>query len=105
MAAVCAWGHAWRDRQVLFFTDNMSITQVWRSGTCRDPDIMRLVRYLFLFTARLNLNILMQHVPGVSNSSADALSRLQVGRFRQLVPHADSQPSPLPPEIWSILTP
>ena len=47
----------------------------------------------------------MQHVSGLSNSSADALSRLQVGRFCQLVPHADSQSSPLPPEIWSNLTP
>ena len=104
VAAVCTWGQAWHDQQVLFFTDNLSITQVWLTGSSRYKDIMRLVRFLFLFSARLNLNILMQHDPGLSNSAADALSRLQVWRFHRLVPHANQTPSPVAPEIWSILT-
>ena len=96
MAAVCTWGQAWHDQQVLFFTDNMAITQVWLTGSSRDCDIIRL---------KLNLNVLMQHVPGMSNSAADALSRLQVGHFRKLVQHVVLLPSPIAPEVWSILTP
>ena len=52
VAAVCTWGHSWRDKQVVLFTDNMSITQVWLTGSSRDRDIMCLVRFLFLFSAR-----------------------------------------------------
>ena len=104
VADVYTWGQTWHDRQVLFFTDNLSITQVWLTGSSRDRNIMCLVRFLFLFSARLNLNILMQHVPGLSNSAADALSHLQVGRFCQLVPHAHLQQSQIAPVIWHILT-
>ena len=104
VAAVFTWGPNWRDKQILFFTDNLSITHVWRSGTSRDPIIMKLVRALFLFSARLNLNILVQHIPGSVNHAADALSRLQVDRFRRLQPHALDSPSIIPPAVWDILT-
>ena len=104
VAAVVTWGHEWRDQQILFFTDNSAITHVWRTGTSVDRIIMKLVRYLFLFSARLNLNILMQHIPGHTNLLADALSRLQVHCFRQLVPGAHLHPSSIPPELWHILT-
>ena len=104
VAAVLTWGDRWHNKQILFFTDNMTITQVWKSGTCRDPHIMRLVRFLFLFAARRNINILLQHIQGHNNVLADALSRLQVGRFRRL--HRDHHPvaSPVPDELWTILT-
>ena len=103
VAAVCSWGSAWRNQQILFYTDSLSITQVWRSGTSSDRTIMTLVRFLFLFTARLNINVLMQHIPGHSNAAADALSRLQVARFHQIYPAANPHPSPLAQEVWSIL--
>ena len=104
MAAVLTWGHAWRDQQILFFTDNSAITHVWRSGSSVDRVIMKLVRYLFLFSARLNINILMQHISGHVNCLADALSRLQVDRFRRLHPAGHQFPATLPPEVWTILT-
>ena len=105
VAAVRTWGHEWQDQQIMFYTDNMSITHVWFTGTSVDSIIMKLVRYMFLFAARLNINILMQHVPGVNNNAADALSRSQIGRFHQLRPTAKSQPDVVIPEVWSILTP
>ena len=61
VAAVLSWGSNWRDQQILFYTDSLSITHVWRYGTSSDRLIMRLIRHLFLFTARLNINVLMQH--------------------------------------------
>ena len=103
VAAVLTWGTAWRDQQILLFTDNMAITHVWRSGSSSDVIIMKLIRYLFLFCAKLNINLLVQHIPGHSNSAADALSRLQVARFHRLCPSAGQHPSPIAPELWSIL--
>ena len=43
---------------------SLVITHVWRSSTSSDRMITRLVRYLFLFTTHLNINVLMQHIPG-----------------------------------------
>ena len=104
VAATLTWGKEWRDKQIVFFTDNMSITHVWRTGSSSDTVLMKLVRHLFLFCARHNINLLMQHISGCSNSAADALSRLQVRRFHRLCPLAAQHPSTLPTEIWSILT-
>ena len=54
VAAVVTWGHSWRDQQIILFTDNDSIVQVWKSGSCKDKDIMTLVRFCFRF-----LNVLI----------------------------------------------
>lgn len=100
VAAVFTWGDHWQNQQILFYTDNLSITNIWKSGSCRDQDIMRLVRALFLFIANRNINILMCHIPGKFNDSADALSRLQIAKFRRLNPQADFQPTPVSPDVW-----
>lgn len=103
VAATFLWGKEWKDKQILFFTDNLPITHVWLSGSSPNPQLMKLVRHLFLFCARLNINILMQHIPGQSNAAADALSRLQVGRFHHLRHTAERKAWPLPPIIWTLL--
>ena len=55
---------------------------------------MRLVRGLFLFTAKTNINILLMHIPGNINYLAASLSRLQVAKFLQAhyipIPHRPS---------------
>ena len=64
--------------------------------------IMDLIRKFFLFTAKNNINILIQHVPGHFNKSADLLSRLQVAAFKQLNPNADAEPSEIPNLVWTL---
>jgi len=61
---------------------------------------MRLVRHLFFFTAKHNINIIFEHLPGRHNYLADALSRLQVLQYRRLVPESDLHVTPLPDKIW-----
>ena len=104
VVAVFSWGHCWRDQQILFYTDNSSITHVWRTGSSADAAIMKLVRAMFLFCARLNINILMQHIPGSSNLASDALSRLQVHRFHRLRPGSSPYPTTVPSIVWTFLT-
>ena len=99
--AVFSWGKSWQDKQIMIYVDNLSITYIWLRG-CKCKVMMRLVRKLFLFTARHNINILLQHIPGHSNILADRLSRLQVQEFHQRLPTADPHSSPLPPEIWNL---
>ena len=99
--AVFTWGSEWKDKQIIIYVDNMTITHVWLRGST-DKGMMRLVRKLFLFSARNNINILLQHIPGHSNVLADRLSRLQVPEFMALLPSAERQPSSLPTTIWQL---
>ena len=101
--AVRAWGQEWRNRHILIHSDNESVVQVATSGSCRDVHMMRLSRALFFLTARLNVRLSFQHLPGIDNAHADLLSRLQAHRFRELCPAADQEQTQIPPEVWLAL--
>ena len=58
---------------------------------------MDLVRPLVLLSMQHNFVVRARHVPGVSNAIADALSRIQMQRFRVLVPDADQNSCTIPP--------
>jgi hypothetical protein len=100
--AVRTWGRQWANQQILIHTDSESITFIWRTGTCKDKVMMRLIRALFFFAAAHNINILMHHIPGTTNVNADFLSRLQVNKFRQSHPMADEQPTIIPAQVWDV---
>ena len=51
---------------------------------------------------RRNINVLMLHVPGISNIDADLLSRFQVQRFMERNPEADLVPTCVPPQVWEL---
>ena len=101
--AVITWADNLVNKQVVISTDNLDIVQVWSSGSCKDKVLMKLVRHLFLFIAKMNINILLVHLPGKDNVFADLLSRLQVGQFLSLVESASPEPSKIPEEAWEIL--
>ena len=103
VAAVFTWGHTLKNKQIIIYTDNLAIVHVWKSGSCQDKSLMHLVRSLFLYSARNNINILMEHMPGHHNYLADCLSRLQVEKFHQLCPGADCSSTQIPAEIWTML--
>ena len=102
VAAVVTWGHHWQGKRVVFVTDNKPITQIWESGASPSPNIMSLIRRLYLFAARSHFSISFKHILGHFNAAADALSRFQMSRFRQLEPDADLEPTPIPVEAWDI---
>ena len=74
----------------------------WRSRSAKNPDLMRLFRYMFFQAAQFNFNIILEHIPGHNNYLADLLSRLQVCKFQQVAPHMDHGPAAIPPEVWTI---
>ena len=100
MASVFTWGKHWHNKQIIINTDNLAITDIWKTGSSKDPDIMPLICALFLFFAKNNINILMEHISGHHNHLSDSLSRLQVGKFRQLHPEAAHQPTTISPATY-----
>ena len=93
MAAVTR-GHCWAGKRIMFHGDNQAVCDIWRKGSSGNRDLMDLVRSLYHIAVSYNSNIIVVHIPGVDNSIADSLSRLQMERFRRLVPEADAIRTP-----------
>lgn len=95
-AAINTWGHHWERKKVLFHCDNQAVCDIWHKGSTKQPETMALIRMLYFCAAQFNIHVLITHIAGTSNAIADALSRSQMERFRQLAPSAASLPDPIP---------
>ena len=73
-----------RNQRITFFTDNAALVDIINKATSRDVTVMIFVRRLVLACLKFNILFRARHVPGVKNVLADALSRLQVSKFKQL---------------------
>ena len=62
--ALCLWGKSLHGREIVMFTDNQSVVDVWKSGVTADGRMLGLLRRIFFFGARFNLNILVPHISG-----------------------------------------
>ena len=102
LAAARTWGHEWKGRRVVFVTDNKPITQIWQKGSTPSPNIMTLVRKLYLHAAISHFSVSFKFIFSFHNAVADALSRFQMVRFRQLAPNADKQQTTIPPDVWQL---
>ena len=102
LAAARTWGHEWKGKRVVFVTDNKPITQIWDKTTTPTPELMTLVRKLYLHAALCHFTVSFKHIFTYHNATADALSRFQMSRFRQLAPEAHLQPTPIPEDVWTL---
>jgi hypothetical protein len=98
------WGDLWANRQVCFCFDNSSVVHILNVRTSRDHHIMGLVCSLISVAARFNFTFQAQHIPGLDNPVADALSRFCWQVFRQLAPDS-AMPTPILEEILQRLAP
>ena len=103
MISVALWGEQWRGKTVKCWCDNAAVVAVLRSGRSKDAKVMHLMRSLFFLLAHYNLQIIGQHIPGVENRAADALSRNDVTSFHRQVPAANPEPTAIPPELEEML--
>ena len=85
----------WCKMHVLFHSDNDAVVRYAR--TSKVPSLMRLLHSLLLAATRHSFSFSAQHVPGVNNQIADALSHFRCQDFRQLVLDAQPHPTWIPP--------
>ena len=97
ITACNTWGNRWTRHRVLIHGDNEAVVACVNTGTSHNQSVMSLLRSLFLICARNNCMVVTCHVPGSSNSIADALSRSLLQVFRRLVPTAREHPDRVPP--------
>ncbi len=81
---------------MLVHCDNEAVVEVINSGSCRDPELMQLLRYLFFVLAHCDMTLRAVHIPGVENSQADAISRNNLKLFHLQNPQASPRPTPIP---------
>ena len=103
VVSVAVWGHSWRGCTIRCRCDNAAVVAIIRSGSSRDPTAMHLMRCLFFFTARYQIVLAPEHIPGKLNAAADSLSRDALPSFLQLMPKAKERPAPLPEELLEAL--
>ena len=99
------WRSQWSRRHVLFRSDNEAVVHILLARTSKVPCIMQLLRHLLSAAARFNFTFTSQHIPGVHNHIADALSHFHWQAFRHLAPMAQAHPVPIAPQLWELLIP
>ena len=98
------WGCQWFRQHILFRSDNEAVVHILSSRTSKTPYLMYLVRKLLSAAAWFSFTIAAQHVPGVHNKVADALSRFNMQEFRRLAPEAQPHPVAVPADLLEELT-
>ncbi len=72
----------------------MGMVQCINSGKSKDQAIMGLIRASYYYTSIYHINYKSVQLYSVDNGSADALSKLQFGRFQALNSLADQLMTP-----------
>ena len=91
------WGNKLQNKSVMPNCDNEALVFVLNKQSSKDPQIMYLVRRLVLLFLSFNIKFKSTHLPGRCNVLSDPLSRLQVYKFRSMLPEADILPTGVPP--------
>ena len=103
VVAVAIWGSNWAGERVCCFSDNMAVVYAINKGAAKDPQLSRLLRLLFFFTAAHEVTIVARHVPGEDNTLADALSRNKLPLFHSLYPQAHRQQAAVPHPLQELV--
>ena len=99
------WGPQLSKQQVNFQCDNLNLVVAINKGSSKDTLVMGLLHCLWFFVACFDITISTTHLPGVTNVTADCLSRNNVLQAFQAMPTLSMQPSLLPTPITQIITP
>jgi len=99
--AAATWGHLWGGKKITFRSDCLPVVLAIRTMTSKQQDSMRLLRHLDMIAARHGFDYRCEHIAGVANTVADALSRgctlAQARELRSTLLSAPDEASRLPP--------
>lgn len=100
---VFIWAEQLYAKTLLLHIDNLSLVHIINQKSSKNNRVMVLIRALILYTLCYNIQVRAIHVAGKNNDIADAISRFQWSRFRQLAPTADNFPCQIPAPFWEII--
>ena len=94
--AAAIWGPLWKGARVCFHSDNTAVVAILQKRSARDPVAHHLLRCFYFYAAFFQFEYGSEHVPGVLNVAADALSRNNLQLFSSLIPQATPSAVPIP---------
>ena len=80
---------AWKNHRMVFNTDNQALVAILNKKTSNVKSIMHLVRILVLHCLCYNIEFKSNPIAGQFSCQTDALSRLQIARFKEFAPNSD----------------
>ncbi len=84
--SVATWGKLWQGKLVIARCDNMAVVAIVNSGSSKEAEAMHLRRCLAFLEAKWAIHVRAEHVRGVDNELADAISRNKMDIAFQLCP-------------------
>ena len=96
--ALKLWGSAIENKCIDFHTDNEAVVHIINNQTCKDEEIMQLVREMVVKLMQRNSLFRAVHIKGILHLTADFLSRMQMGKIREQHPTANQWPTKIPQE-------
>lgn len=103
VVAGALWGPTWQGTTVLARCDNTAVVSIINQGTSKNVVAIHIARCLAFISTKFNFHIVAEHVRGVDNVSADALSRNNLGTLRLLYPQANQEQSVIPQSLLDLL--
>ena len=100
--AVEIWGHILSNHKVLFFTDNMAVSDTINKTSSKDKILMKLVRRLVLASLKFNIHFRVKHIAGKTNTVYDLLSRFSFQEARRLAPWLSQNPISIPQHLLNL---
>ena len=101
--AAAIYGKYWSGQLVQFSVDNAAVVHVLKATYSRESHLMHLIRVLVFLASHFKFWFTASHIPGVTNTLADALSRDNAALFLSQVPHAQQEPSSIPQPLIDLL--
>ena len=101
--AICLWYHLFQKRKIAFHIDNLAVVAVLNTKSSKNVRVMTLLRFIVYWSMIGNFNIKAFHISSGNNCIADALSRGQFQKFKELAPEAETLSTVVPMEFWNLL--
>lgn len=93
------WGSHLSNQKILFFSDNLTVVQVFNKQSCKDKTLMKLVRRLVVSAMKYNILFKAKQILGKQNALADYLSRFKFKEAKKIAPWLDLRPTVLPNKL------
>jgi hypothetical protein len=93
--AISTWGDQWKGQVIHFYCDSTNAILAAKKATSKNKSMMHLLRHLHTLCVDFQCHVYFEYINTKKNAKADALSKLNIVKFRNLHPTAYALPSPL----------
>ena len=100
--AILNWIKLFKNKRIILHCDNEAVVHMINNTSAKCKHCMILLRLIVLETMVHNVKVTAHHVGTKANGKADALSRLDMKRFRSLDDRMNRLPTQIPEELWPI---